>query len=162
MGHRANFVLIRDGRGAAYSDQWAALGSTYAFAGGPADATAATQAAEPTAELLDWAFAEAGYLLDFDERMAIVFGHPEPIDLEELAEFGGQELGAANELDAALERGPLEFLKAIAPRWTGWQLRWDERGVDAFAAHLTRRGIGSIITQPTKHPAGCVTETLQA
>jgi hypothetical protein len=162
MGHRANFVLIRDGKGLAYSDQWAALGSTYAFAGGPADATAAAEATEPTNELLDWAFAEAGYLLDFDERMAIVFGQPEPIDPEDLAEFGAPELAAANELDAALERSPLEFLKAIAPRWTGWQLRWDERGVDAFAAHLARRGIGSIVTQPTKHPAECVTETLQA
>lgn len=78
MGHRANFVLIHDAEGAAYHDQWAALGSTYAFAGGPADATAAAEAAEPTTELLDWAFAEAGFLLDFDEYVAIVFGQPEP------------------------------------------------------------------------------------
>lgn len=162
MGHRANFVLIRDGTGVAYSDQWAALGCTYAFAGGPADATAAAEAAEPTNELLDWAFAEAGYLLDFDERVAIVFGQPEPIDLDEFAEFGAQGLVAAAELDAAIERGPLEFLKTIAPRWADWQLCWDDRGVDAFAAHLARRGIVSIITQPPKHPAECATVTFQA
>jgi hypothetical protein len=162
LGHRANFVLIRDGRGVAYSDQWAALGSTYAFAGGPEEATAAAEGSESTTELLDWAFAEAGYLLDFDESLAIVFGQPEPIDLDELAEFGAQELAAANELDAAFERGPLEFLKTIAPRWAGWQLRWDERGVDAFAVHLARRGIRSITTQPPKHPVECVTEQFQA
>jgi hypothetical protein len=162
MGHRANFVVIRDGKGAAYYDQWAALGSTYAFAGGPADATAAAEAAEPTTELLDWAFAEAGFLLDFDECVAIVFGQPEPIDLDEFAEFGAQELAAVNDLETALERGALEFLKAIAPQWTGWHLIWDERGVDAFAAHLARRSIGSIVTQPRKHPEECVIESLLA
>jgi hypothetical protein len=155
-------VLIRYGRGVAYCDQWAALGSTYAFAVGPADASAAAEAAEPTTELLDWAFAEAGFLLDFDERTAIVFGRPEPIDLDDVAEFDGQGIAQVNELDAALERSPLEFLKAIAPRWAGWKLFWDERGVDAFAAHLARRGIGSIATQPTKHPDECVFESFQA
>jgi hypothetical protein len=162
MGHRANFVLIRDGKAAAYYDQWAALGSTYAFAGGPGEATAAAEQAEPTRELLDWAFAEAGFLLDFDERAAIVFGQPEPMDLAEFSDLDAQEVSSVNELDAALERGPGEFLRSIAPRWTGWQLSWDERGVDAFAAHLARRGISSIVTQPRKHPEDCVIESFQA
>jgi len=162
MGHRANFLLIRDGTAAAYYDQWAALGSTYAFAGGPADASATAEQAQPTKELLDWAFAEAGFLLDFDEHVAIVFGRPEPIDLGEFPELGAEEAASAHALDGALERGPLEFLKCIAPRWTGWQLCWDERGVDAFAAHLARRGISSVITQPRQHPEGSVIESLQA
>jgi hypothetical protein len=162
MGHRANFVLIRGGEAAAYYDQWAALGSTYAFAGGPADATAAAEQAEPTKELLDWAFAEAGFLLDFDERVAIVFGQPEPIDPDEFGEFGAEGATPVSEVEAALERGPLEFLKCIAPRWAGWRLIWNERGVDAFAAHLARRGIGSISTQSGKHPEDCVIEAFQA
>jgi hypothetical protein len=162
MGHRANFVLIRNGTAVAYFDQWAALGSTYTFAAGPADAIAAAEASERTSELLDWAFAEAGFLLDFDECMAIVFGWPEPMALDELAELGAPDMAPVNELDATLERGPLEFLKAIAPRWKGWLLRWDERGVDAFAEHLVRRGVESIIVQPRKHPEHCVIESLQA
>jgi len=43
MGHRANFVLIREGGARAFHDQWAALGSTWAFAGGPATAVSAAE-----------------------------------------------------------------------------------------------------------------------
>jgi hypothetical protein len=162
MGHRANFVLIRDGEAKAYHDQWAALGSTYAFAGGPADAASAAQRAEPTTELLDWAFAEAGFLLDFDENLAIVFGYPEPIDPGEFGDPGAEDVAPVNELDTALEQGPLEFLKTIAPRWAGWQLCWDDRGVDAFAAHLARRAIASVTTQPKSHPPDCARESFKA
>src|SRR4051794_14228279 len=101
MGHRANFVLVRDGKATAYYDQWAALGSTYAFAGGPADATAAAEQAQPTKQLLDWAFAEAGFLVDFDDHVAIVFGYPEQIDLGEFPEVDAKEVASANEVDAA-------------------------------------------------------------
>jgi hypothetical protein len=156
MGHRANFVLIREGNARAFHDQWAALGSTWAFAGGPAAAVSAAEQSSPTSELLDWAFTEAGYLLDFDEKQAIVFGYPElpDFDLGELEGiegfegFDSTELEKLTGLDAALQRGPLDFLRAIAPRWEGWLLCWDDRGVDAFAAHLARRGISSIAAQP--------------
>jgi len=165
MGHRANFVVIRKGDARAFHDPWAALGSTWAFAGGPGEATAAAELGSPTTELLDWAFAEAGYLLDFDERLAIVFGYPEmgdfdPADLEGLEGIEGpegmmdpgqidpSERQQMAQVEAALEQGPLEFLRAIAPRWEGWLLRWDDRGVDAFADHLARRGITTIATQP--------------
>ncbi len=118
MGHRANFVLIHDGEAIAFQDQWAALGSTYLFAEGPVAASAAIEAMEPTSELMDWAFAEAGYLLDFDERRAIVFGTPEEVDLEfdDIGELGlevtGNEIAAAGELQAALRQGPLGFCNA--------------------------------------------------
>jgi hypothetical protein len=153
MGHRANFVLIREGNARAFHDQWAALGSTWAFAGGPGAAVSAAEQASPTSELLEWAFAEAGYLLDFDEKQAIVFGYPEPIDfdledLDGIEGFDQAELDGPARLFAALEQSPLDFLRAIAPHWEGWLLHWDERGVDAFAAHLARRGISSIATQP--------------
>jgi hypothetical protein len=164
MGHRANFVLIRDSRAVAYHDQWAALGSTYAFAGGPGDAESVAVQAEPTRELLDWAFAEAGYLLDFDEKRAIVFGYPEPLNaaLDDLDGSDDELLGQASALDDALQRGPLDFLRYIAPQWAGWFLEWDGRGVDAFAVHLTRRGIDSIVTQPASHPATSEVVSFQA
>ena len=160
MGHRANFIVIRDGKASAYFDQWAALGSTWAFAGGPNEAALAAEAAEPTTELLDWAFAEAGYLLDFDDRLAIVFGYPESIDPEELK--GSDQESEAAEVDAALLRGPLDFLQAIAPRWKQWLLHWDDRGVDAFAAHLGRRGIRSIVTQPPRDTGNPTIVSFQA
>jgi hypothetical protein len=162
MGHRANFVLIRNAEAKAYYDQWAALGCTYAFAGGPADAISAAEQAEPTTELMDWSFAEAGFLLDFDEKIAIVFGQPEPIDPGEFADLGPEDLAPANEVDLALEQGPLAFLEAIAPRWAGWQLSWDDRGIDAFAGHLARRSITSVATQPKTHPENCVMESFKA
>ena len=165
MGNRANFVLIRDGEAVAHYDQWAALGSTYSFADGPDAAVAAAQSAEPTEELLDWAFAEAGFLLDFDERRAIVFGYPEPLDFdaEELEELGAEAPGeAVIGMDAALQSSPLDFLRYIAPRWQGWMLVWDDRGVDAFAEHLSRRGISSIAIQPKSHPPDRQVTSLQA
>jgi hypothetical protein len=56
----------------------------------------------------------------------------------------------------------LDFLKFIAPRWAGWKLVWDGRGVDAFAAHLAERDIRSIQTQPPKHPDDCEQASFQA
>ena len=162
MGHRANFVVIRDNAARAYCDQWAALGSTFVFASGPDIASATAEQSEPVAELMDWAFAEAGFLIDFDERQAIVFGYPTPLDdvLDDLDAADG--LGEAVALDEALNRGPLDFLQLIAPQWPGWLLHWDERGVDAFTVHLARRRIDSIRTEPPTHPADVTTASLQA
>lgn len=154
VGHRANFVVIQAGVATAYHDQWAALGSTWAFAAGPDEALSATATAEETSELLDWAFAEAGYLVDFDERQAIVFGYPEmsELDFEEIPELEEEMVGSMQETEAALQRGPLDFLQAIGANWQGWRLHWDDRGVDAFAEYLNERGIRSIATQPRSHP----------
>jgi hypothetical protein len=154
LGHRANFVVIKRGSAAAYHDQWAALGSTWAFAGGPDEAVSAAEGSQPTPELLDWAFAEAGYLIDFDRKRAVVFGYPEmgDFDLDEMADFSEEDVAAMAAAEAALQRGPLDFLQAIAPRWPGWHLHWDDRGVDAFAEYLAVRGIDSISTQPPSHP----------
>ena len=143
MGHRANFVVIRNGEAKAYYDNWAAMGCIFPFAAGPDEACEAVSHYELTNELMDWAFAEGGYLIDFDERKAIVFGCP--VDLGEFAEL---EEGA----DSAFLQGGLPFLQHIGPNWTGWKLIWDDHGVDAFAAHLRRRSIGDIVVQPDSHP----------
>jgi hypothetical protein len=169
MGHRANFVIIREGAATAYYDQWAALGCTYMLLEGPAKAEAAAQAMEPTQELLDWAFAEAGYLLDYDLQRLITFGYPEDsgdIDPEEMEELGlrpsEQELKDLGALSAALQEGPQEILACLAPRWPGWLLQWDERGVDAFAEHLRSRSIAEIRFEPDSHPEGGARVELQA
>ena len=151
MGHRANFVIIENGRATAYRDRWAALGCTFTLMDGPGEARSAARSSEPTTELMDWAFAEAGYLLDFDENRAIAFGHPDlPLDDDFLEADTAAAMNAAMD---ALNQGPAEFFKHVAAKWRGWTLVWDDRGVDAFAEHLARRSITVIQTQPASHPA---------
>lgn len=150
MGHRANYVIVRNGTADAYYDQWGAMGCIYVLADGPEPAVEAA-GQERTDELMDWAFAEAGYLIDFDERTLIAFGYPVSMG-EDFGEEHPAEITAINE---ALLKDPGEFLRLIAPKWPQWRLQWDSRGVDAFAAHLRRRGISTIQTQPNSHPPDC-------
>ncbi|MEM7353169.1 MAG: hypothetical protein AAF657_20410 [Acidobacteriota bacterium] len=85
MGHRANFVVIRNQQATAFYDQWAGLGCIYTFAEGPTKAVACLKATKETDELMDWAFAEGGYLIDFDNKLAMGFGSPfDEFDLYEL------------------------------------------------------------------------------
>jgi hypothetical protein len=177
MGHRANFVLIRDGQARAYYDNWAALGCVHCVADGPDDAASQASAFEPTDELLDWAFMEGGYLIDFDERLLIVFGLTDDdlgiSDFDDADEGEGDDEGAPlkdggeqdddlgeedeGTWDVEVERATaLAFLKSVAPRWVGWLMRWDQRGADAFSEHLARRGITSIKTQ-TPSSEDCIT-----
>ena len=156
MGHRANFVVIRDNHAVAYYDQWAALGCIYTFAAGPAEAVDALTEMDQTTELMDWAYAEGGYLLDFDNQVAIGFGSPfydDEIDEGEPDENNGGSSVTPDPINVAYEQGPLEFLKCIAPAWEGWKLVWDDHGVDAFAAHLRDCNITDISVARDSHPA---------
>jgi hypothetical protein len=156
MGQRANYVLIRDGQALAFQDQWGALGCVYQFATGPKGASRALVLMERTEELMDWGFAEGGYLIDFDEKRAIVFGYPsddlldwaETSEIDGLAEMVSEAVRESSAIDRALEEGPLQFLETIAPQWAGWHLQWDDRGVDAFADYLSGRSLSSPRTQP--------------
>ncbi len=140
--------MIRDGRASAYYSQWAALGCIATFADGPDVATREASQHEPTDGLMDWAYAEGGYLIDFDTKEAIVFGLT--IDPEEFADgVDDEEMVAAN---AAFAEGGLVYLQHIAPRWAGWKLAWDDHGVDAFAAHLKKRAIADVGVEPDSHP----------
>ena len=162
MGHRANYVTIREGEAKAFEDQWGAMGAVYAFADGPEAAVAMIREAEcrETDELMDWAFAEGGYLIDFDRKHAIAFGEPTVGDLLDLSEEfgeledsgGGDALAEIGAVDKAFDDGPLAFLELIAPKWPGWFLCWDDRGVDAFAAWLRDRKLLNIKCQPDSHP----------
>ena len=147
MGSRANFVVIRNGIATAYYDHWAALGCLLSFAGGPDEASKALEAMEQTNQLMEWAWAEGGYLVDFDTHNAITFGF-----LDSSQEMGEESATKTDELYSAFERGPLDFLQFIAPHWKGWLLQWDDRGVDAFSDYLQRRNIPTIMCQPASHP----------
>ena len=62
--------MIRDGQATAYFDNWAGLGAAWMVGDGPRMAEKAVSEMEETDKLLDWAFAEGGFLLDFDQKLA--------------------------------------------------------------------------------------------
>ena len=161
MGDRANYVLISDGKARAFYDHWGALSCIYEFADGPADATAIVEQMDTTAKLMDWAFAEGGFLIDFDRKQAIVFGRIH-VDPEEFDKADPKQIEEFRRIAQALETGPQEYLRSIAPCWVGWRLSWDDRGVDAFSAHFQQYGICSIACEPPSHPPECQVISYQA
>ncbi len=152
MGHRANFIVVRDGHATAYYHQWAAKGCIHTFADGPeAACKSGGRVLEPTNALMDWCNAEGGYLIDFDQKTAIVFGHEMDCDLVENGDGTIDEEFRRKTLPFI--EGGLSYLQYIATKWRGWTLAWENgRGVDAFAAHLRGRSIKDIALQPDSHP----------
>ena len=157
MGHRANFVVVRDCAASAFEDNWAGLGAALLICDGPIATEQEFAGFEQTDALLDWAFAEGGILLDFDEKLVLVFGELDDLadDEDEYAESDGE--GA--DLAVAKYRA---YFDEIAPNWPGWLLRYDDRGVDAFAEHMSKRGIDSIGTEEKSHPADSASYQVQA
>lgn len=142
-------MLIQDGKARAFCDQWAALACTLSLEDGVKrllkDVPKLYEAAD---ELMDWAFAEAGFLIDTDERVCIAFGSPD-VDLDDMPEDYRDAVRAT--LDA-FDAGWPAFVEHIKKGWPGYTMMWDGRGVDAFAEHLQRRGITTIKTAKPAHP----------
>jgi hypothetical protein len=155
MGHRAHCIVIKNHQAVAYYDQWAGLGCAFGIADGPEAAVAYLDQFQTTNQLLSWALAEGGYLLDFDEHRVIVFGSLDP-ELDELDEVDEGSLSVKLDPENSDHESHMpnfrSFFESIASQWRGWILCHDERGVDAFADHLARRGILSIETPPPSHP----------
>jgi len=150
MGHRANFVLIKDGKARAFYDHWGALACTLTLEEGAKRLEKEVpKLYEPVDELMDWGFAEAGFLIDFDEHICIAFGSPD-VDMDDMPEEYQDGIRTSIE---AFHSGWAEFVHFIEKGWRGYKMIWDDRGVDAFAAHLERRKISSIKTQKPSAPA---------
>src|SRR5262249_25572438 len=99
--------------------------------------------------LMEWCWAEAGYLIDFDEKKAILFGCA--VDEDEFSEDDDDPGDERDPSDTPFTQGGLPLLAHIGRNWKGWTLVWDDHGVDAFAAHLKRRSISDIAAQPDSH-----------
>lgn len=157
MGHRANFVLIREGAATAYFNNWAALGCVHFLSEGPAKAVSELKDMDLTDELLDWAFCEGGFLIDYDSRLLIVFG-----EFLDAGDFEGGDETDEEDIESAdseptfdLEKEEADvrsFLAEIQTAWPGWTLRWDQRGADAFSEHLLAKGLSS---PRTSAPVAC-------
>lgn len=152
MSQRADFVIIRENKANAYTDEWGALGCIYMFGDGPDSAVQQTANMEEMT-VLDAVFTEAGFLIDFDQKTAIVFGYPS--FGEELGEKGAQ-------IDTAISKNELAYLQHITPNWPGWHLIWDYRGVEAFADHLNGRSFTNITVIPSSRTENILPVTLQA
>lgn len=97
---------------------------------------------------MDWAFAEAGFLIDYDERVCIAFGMPD-VDVDDVPDEYQTDVRSTVD---AFRAGWSEFVRHIEKGWRGYTMIWDDRGVDVFAAHLARRKITSIKTAKPSHP----------
>lgn len=149
MGHRANFVLIRDGKAKAYYDHWGALACTLSLEEGAKKLEKSVpKLYERVDELMDWGFAEAGFLIDYDERVCIAFGMPD-VDMDDMPEEYQEQV--QRPIDA-LHEGWESFVRYIEKGWLGYSMIWDSRGVDAFAAHLERRKITAVKTAEPSAP----------
>jgi len=117
VGERANYVVVKGGVARVGYSPWGAYDVADELRYGPGIAKG--MITEDAGQLMDPAFAEGGILVDVDLKLLIAF--------------------------MWLRRpsaGPEAILRAAAARWpSDWTLRWDTRGVDAFAEHLASRGI---------------------
>jgi hypothetical protein len=146
MGHRANYVLIKNGKAKAYEDHWGALACLFAINGGPKSVEDSMKGNEKTTELMEWCWAEGGFLLDHDKKRLVTFGYVD-FDPDEAEGIPPDVVKAINAfIDAANE--PQTLFAHVSKKWKGWTLEWNEAGTDAFAAHLASRGIKSIKTKP--------------
>src|SRR5690606_4017537 len=91
--------------------------------------------------------------VEFEEFNSEFEGEDESVALDESDDESVDEDDAEDDDEAAASAVRYrKMFDEIAPHWHGWLLRWDERGVDAFAEHLQRRGIEDIRTQDPSHP----------
>ena len=149
MSERAKYVIIRSGTVQAYEDRHGGAVCALELSDGPEAAARSANGFSHGRRFLASTSYEGGYLIDFDERLLIVFGEPY-VDLDGVAaEFGMDEFDPGPTVTALLEQGPAAYFEAIAPLYPGWTLRWNELGVDAFIEHLSRR---NLIDQVDAHP----------
>lgn len=150
MSERANYVIIRDGVAKAYYAPWGALSCLYVFASGPVEASICASIYPEDSRLLRWDIADAGYLIDFDQKRAIVFGstysNPEEIERNE------KIIRELELINCAFKTSPMKYLQCIAPQWSGWLISWDSRCIDAFSTYLQQNGIDTISYDPPFQP----------
>jgi hypothetical protein len=111
MGERAQKVVIRDGRVTLYRDRWGGQSSIDVLRDGPTGLQNDLAESSPNAEWWDPAFAEGGYLVDFDRKCILLYSW-----------------------DAALAES---CLSVISSAWPGWSVTVAPEGVPDFQAHVS-------------------------
>jgi hypothetical protein len=122
MGHRANFVLVEQGKATIYYSHWGAKTIPDMLVAGPDRCWNSIQRLTPGSELLDNVWAEGGLLLDRDQRRLLF--------------WGGEEIKYTPYLRRV-------FLPALRLLWPEWTVEWALYGVAdlADALHIDRSAV---------------------
>jgi hypothetical protein len=117
MGHRANLILIDQGRYDLFYTHWGALTLPQDLFWGPEHAEQHIRLQEVVEEeqWLDNIWAEGGCVMDLDRRVLLL--------------FGGEDVY----YEVPLRRVWLDLSRRL---WEGWDVRWAHRGVVDMAAHV--------------------------
>ena len=116
MGHRANLIVVRDGRYDLRYSHWAANTLPRDLFWGPDHGVAFTEAQPAAGDdgWLDNVWAEGGSVINTDARVFRL--------------FGGEDL----QYDVPLRRLYLALLAAV---WQGWDVGWAHEGIADLADH---------------------------
>ncbi|AKF11258.1 hypothetical protein [Sandaracinus amylolyticus] len=117
MGHRANLVLVEHGETRVFYGHWSSIALVNELFWGHEHARAWILDHREVGDegWLDDVWAEGGAVLDVDRRVLLLFG------------------GEALRGDAARR---CTYLGLVREVWTGWDVRWAERGVLDLAEHV--------------------------
>ena len=113
MGERAQKVVIRENRVELSWTQWGGQSCAVALLGGTAGSQSDLEDSDPTDAWMDPAFAEGGYLVDFDRKAMLLYSW-----------------------DGELLRSVIERLPAI---WPNWSIEMVQDGIPDFRNHIDCR-----------------------
>jgi hypothetical protein len=114
MGHRANFVIVQDGRRSLYYSRWAAVTIPQSLFFGPELAIRYVERLEPTDALLDEVWCEGAAIIARDDHRLLFFVG----DIRYTPE---------------LRR---DFLPLLGHNWPGWEIHWAHQGIVDVALYL--------------------------
>ena len=124
MSNPASFVIIEGGVATVLRDKYGAFGVLYNFIN-PNQARDHALCGMETDWLDDCA--EGGYLVDFDNKVGIVFGAKYESD-------GTSTDPRSAKIDSAIDNGSDSYLAHVSSGWPEWTLRWAD--VDEFEDHV--------------------------
>lgn len=114
MGHRANFVVVQNGKPSLYYSRWAAVTLPQSIFFGPEFALRYIETLQPTDALLDDVWCEGAAIMDQDARCLLFF-------VGDIRYHPG------------LRR---YFLPLLSHNWPGWDVRWADQGIVDLALYL--------------------------
>lgn len=115
MGHRANYVIVREDGYDLYYSHWGSNVINHDFIWGPEAALEFIRDQEPCEEWMDERWCEGGALLDPQAQVLLLFG------------------GEGTSFDPFEHR---IYLKLLGCVWPGWQLRWAYDGLLDLTRYL--------------------------
>lgn len=122
MSNPASFVIIEQGIATVLRDKYGSFGVLYNFIGPIRARDHALCGME--ADWLDGC-AEGGYLVDFDNKVGIVFGSKFESDTQD---------PESEKINSAIDKGTDFYLSYVSFGWPRWALKWGD--VDEFAQHV--------------------------